>query len=291
MSREKAEIILEARDVYYAYEEGGPYSLKGINLKIHRGSKVAVIGANGCGKSTFFLCCNGIHKPEKGQMYFHGTPIDYSKRGLLDLRSKVGIVFQDPDNQLFFASVYQEISFGPMNLKLPETEVRSRVEQVIEELEIKSFQERPAHGLSGGEKKQVAIADILVMHPEVMILDEPTAALDARHTGIVNDIVDQLAEEGITILMATHDMDYALSWADEIVLMKDGKVLAQGDPISVCTQSELLKQANQRTPQVLILYEKLVKKGILPKGLKPPVSMKELEEYIDRCKYVQGAVT
>lgn len=281
MSDALDDIIIEAKDVYYSYEEDGPQSLDGISLKIRRGQKVAFMGANGCGKSTFFLCCNGIYKPDQGTIFFNGSPIDYSKKGLLALRSKVGVIFQDPDNQLFSASVYQEISFGPMNLGLPEDKVRKEVEQVIGYLEITPFCDRPAHALSGGQKKQVSIADILVMHPEVIILDEPAAALDAKHTKLVNQIVDRLAEEGITILMATHDMDYALSWADEIVLMHDGKVLLQAEPVTVCTNQEALKRANQEEPAVLRLFERLVSKKILNPGLKPPVSMEELEQYIE----------
>lgn len=275
------DIIIEARDVFYTYEEGSPHSLNGVSLKIKRGQKVAFMGANGCGKSTFFLCCNGIYKPEKGMLLFNGNPIDYSKKGLLSLRGKVGIVFQDPDNQLFSASVYQEISFGPMNLGIPEDLVRKEITQVMDHLEITPFSDRPAHALSGGQKKQVSIADILVMHPEVIILDEPAAALDAKHTKMVNQIVDRLAEEGITILMATHNIDYALSWADEIVLMHEGKVLMQADPVTVCTSQEALMMTNQEEPAVLKLFEQLVKKGILDAKLKPPVSMAELEQYID----------
>lgn len=285
MSEEKIEdsVIIEAKDIYYTYEEGGPHSLNGVSLKIKKGSKVAFMGANGCGKSTFFLCCNGIYKPDKGTLFFQGKPVTYSKKGLLDLRKKVGIVFQDPDNQLFSASVYQEISFGPMNLGLPKEEVRKEIEQVIGDLEITPFRDRPAHALSGGQKKQVSIADILVMHPEVIILDEPAAALDSKHKRIVNQIVDRLAGEGITILMATHDIDYALSWADEIVLMHDGKVLIQADPVTVCMNQEALQMTNQEEPAVLRLYEKLLKKGVFHEGQKPPVSMEELEQYIEQA--------
>lgn len=282
MSMVTEDIIIEAKDVHYAYEEGGPHSLNGVSLRIQRGRKVAFMGANGCGKSTLFLCCNGIYRPDSGTILFNGRPVDYSKKGLLDLRSKVGIVFQDPDNQLFSASVYQEISFGPMNLGLPEDEVRKDIEQVIGYLEITPFRDRPAHALSGGQKKQVSIADILVMHPDVIILDEPAAALDAKHTKIVNQIVDKLAKEGITILMATHDIDYALSWADEIVLMHEGKVLLQADPVTVCTNQEALEMTNQEEPAVLKLFEKLVNKGILKEELQPPVSMEQLEQYIEK---------
>lgn len=284
MNTGTGEIIIEARDIHYSYEDDGPHSLNGVSLKIQKGKKIAFMGANGCGKSTFFLCCNGIYRPDSGTIIFHNKPIDYSKKGLLDLRSKVGVVFQDPDNQLFSASVYQEISFGPMNLGIPEKEVRQEIDKVIEDLEITPFRDRPAHALSGGQKKQVSIADILVMNPEVIILDEPAAALDAKHTKMVNELVEKLATQGITILMATHDIDYALSWADEIVLMHEGRVLIQADPVTVCMDKELLAMSNQEEPIVLKLFEKLLKKGILSKELAPPISMAQLELYIDESE-------
>lgn len=281
MDIDKQDIILEARNVHYAYEKGEPFSLKGVNLQIKRGSRVAFMGANGCGKSTFFLCCNGIYKPDKGELLFAGKPLDYSRKGLLHLRSKVGVVFQDPDNQLFCSSVFQEISFGILNMGVPPDRAIQEVEGIIERLEISSFKDRPAHALSGGQKKQVSIADILVMRPDVMILDEPGAALDARHTKIVNEIVDKLTKEGITVLMATHDMNYALLWADEIVLMHEGQVLMHDSPINVCSQKEVLAMTNQAEPEVLRLFSLLQRKGMIEEGLSPPKDMNELEEYIE----------
>lgn len=274
------DIIIETRDVHYSYEEGGQPSLDGVSLKIKRGKKVAFIGANGSGKSTFFMCCNGIYRPDRGAVLVAGQPIDYSRKGLTAVRRRVGLVFQDPDNQLFSASVYQEISFGPMNLGMPEDEVRKEIERVMDYLEITPFRERPAHALSGGQKKQVTIADVLVMHPDVIILDEPASALDAKHTKLMNQIVDKLAREGITIMMATHDMDYALEWADEIVLMHEGKVLLQADPVTVCESREALAMTNQEEPAVLKLFRRLVERGVLEEGLRPPVSFGQLERYI-----------
>lgn len=281
MKSGEKDVIIEARELCYSYEEGGERALNHVNLKIERGRKVAFMGANGSGKSTFFLCCNGIFRPESGTLLFDGRPVEYTKKGLLDLRRRVGIVFQDPDNQLFLSSVYQEISFGPMNLGMREEDVKREVEQVIEKLEITPFRERPAHALSGGQKKQVSIADVLVMHPEVVILDEPAAALDAKHAKIVREIVDKMAAEGITVLMATHNIDYALEWADEIVLMQEGRVLLQGDPVTVCRNQEALQMANQEPPAVLTLYKKLVEKGVLKQEGNVPRSLAQLGRYID----------
>ena len=165
------EVILKAENVFYSYDDGKTHSLNGLSLEIRRGKKIAVMGANGSGKSTFFLCCNGVYRPSEGTIYFHGKPVDYSRKGLLQLRQKVGIVFQDPDNQLFSASVFQEISFGILNLGVPEEEARKEVERIMDEMEITPYRDRPTHALSGGQKKQVSIADILIMKPEIVILD------------------------------------------------------------------------------------------------------------------------
>ena len=270
--------VIEAQDVSYTYDGNSEKALDGLSLKIRRGAKVAFMGGNGSGKSTFFLCLNGIRRPDGGTIYIDGKPVEYTRKGLLDVRGKVGIVFQEPDSQLFSASVYEEISFGILNLGADEDTARREVERVIEELEITPFQDRPAHALSGGQKKQVAIADILVMHPEVMILDEPAAALDPKHTRKVQQIVDRLTEKGITVLMATHDIDYAYSWADEIVLMHRGKVIRQGTPFEVCSDREALKAASLEVPAVLRMHERLKEKGLVPQDAAPPGNIDELVE-------------
>lgn len=280
-----SDMILEAKGLCFSYDGEKVYSLNNLNLQIKRGQKVAFMGANGSGKSTFFLCCNGIHRPDKGVLYFDGKPVDYSRKGLLNLRSKVGIVFQDPDDQLFSASVFQEISFGILNLGVPKKQAEEEVERIIRQLEITPFKDRPTHSLSGGQKKQVSVADILVMHPDIMILDEPAASLDPKHTRIVNQIVDQLTKEGITVLMATHDMDYALEWADEIVLMHEGRVLLKGDPVTVCSDKKALEMTNLEVPAVLRLYDSLCRKGMLSKKLETPKNLEMLESYIEKIPY------
>lgn len=276
-----ADIILKAEDLYFSYDDDNSHSLNGLSLEIKKGQKVAVMGANGSGKSTFFLCCTGIHKPQKGKLYLDGKEVKYNKKGLLDLRSKVGIVFQDPDNQLFSASVYQEISFGILNLGVSEEQAKKEVEEVIDYLEITPFRSKPTHALSGGQKKQVSIADILVMHPEIIILDEPAAALDPRHTTMVNRIVEQMTENGITVLMATHDVNYAYEWADEVILFHEGKVLMNGSPEEVFGNRAALRQTNLEPPAVLELFESLCKKGILKSSLPFPKNLKALEGYIE----------
>lgn len=279
-----SDIILKAEDLYFSYDDEQSHSLNGLSLEIKKGQKIAFMGANGSGKSTFFLCCTGTLKPQKGKLFFHNKEVTYKKKELLDLRSKIGIVFQDPDNQLFSASVYQEISFGPLNLGHSEEETKKEVEEVIDYLEITPFRHKPTHALSGGQKKQVSIADILVMKPEIIILDEPAAALDPKHTTMVNHIVDQMTQNGITVLMATHDVDYAYEWADEVLLFHEGKVLMHGTPAQVFSNRGVLKQTNLEPPAVLELFESLCRKGILKSSLPLPKNLNTLEKYISDVK-------
>lgn len=279
-----SDIILKAEDLFFSYDDEQSHSLNGLSLEIKKGQKIAFMGANGSGKSTFFLCCTGILKPQKGKLFFHNKEVTYKKKELLDLRSKIGIVFQDPDNQLFSASVYQEISFGPLNLGHSEEETKKEVEEVIDYLEITPFRHKPTHALSGGQKKQVSIADILVMKPEIIILDEPAAALDPKHTTMVNHIVDQMTQNGITVLMATHDVNYAYEWADEVLLFHEGKVLMHGTPAQVLSNRGVLKQTNLEPPAVLELFESLCRKGILKSSLPLPKNLNTLEKYISDVK-------
>ncbi|MGI5946012.1 MAG: energy-coupling factor ABC transporter ATP-binding protein [Lachnospiraceae bacterium] len=275
-----SEIILEAENLCFTYDGSRTPALKECSIQIRRGSKVAVLGANGSGKSTFFLCCNGIHKPSMGRLYYKGRPVDYSRKGLLDLRRKVGIVFQDPDNQLFSASVYQEISFGILNLGASKEQAKEATERIMEEMNISAFREKPVHALSGGQKKLVSIADVLVMEPEIVIMDEPASALDPRHTELVNRAVDQMSEKGITVIMATHDVDYAFAWADEAAVFHEGRVLRQGPPDEVFADQKLLAETHLVQPAVMRLFNRLCQKNILDSSLSMPRNVDELEKYL-----------
>ncbi len=278
----KTDVILQAEGLTYTYEGGDSPALQDLSLSVERGKRIALMGANGSGKSTFLLCCTGICRPQKGKLLFDGKEVSYDRKSLLHLRSKVGLVFQDPDTQLFSASVYQEISFGILNLGIPEEEAAKEVERVMDRLGIAPFRHKPTHALSGGQKKLVSIADILVMHPEVIILDEPAAALDPRHTDMVNRLVDRMTEEGMTVIMATHDVNYAYEWADEVVLFHEGRVLAQGTPSEVFRDREALERTHLERPVVLKLFEDLCSQGVLDAGLPYPAAMTVLEEYLVR---------
>lgn len=273
------ENIVIAEGLHYTYEDGTE-ALKGIDLKIKFGEKVAVMGANGSGKSTFFLHLNGILKPQEGRILIDEEPIDYSRKGLLEVRKKVGIVFQNPDDQLFSASVKQEIAFGVLNLGVPEKEAAEKVDKLMDDLNITSYADKPTHFLSGGQKKRVAIADILVMDPSLIILDEPSAALDPKHARMIDGIVDKLNDKGITILLSTHDTERALIWADRIVLFDGGEIVGQGTPEEIFSDKALLDRTNLEQPAVLQIFDSLCQAGILDKSMKKPHRVEDLQSYI-----------
>lgn len=277
----KMESIIKADNLYFTYDGEDTPALNGLSLDIQKGKKIAVMGANGSGKSTFFLCLNGILKPQKGTLSFCGTPYSYDRKSLLELRHRIGIVFQDPDNQLFSASVLQEISFGILNLGADSETALKETEKIMDALDITELKDRPTHILSGGQKKQVAIADILVMHPDIVILDEPAAALDPKHTALVNGIIDQMTEAGLTVLISTHDPDYAFSWADQIILFHQGRVLKSGSPIEVFSDQAALTLTNLSRPAVLSIYESLCRKKIINAGIPIPKNLMELKQIIE----------
>ena len=277
----KMESIIKADNLYFTYDGENTPALNGLSLDIQKGKKIAVMGANGSGKSTFFLCLNGILKPQKGTLSFCGTPYSYDRKSLLELRHRIGIVFQDPDNQLFSASGLQEISFGILNLGADSETALKETEKIMDALDITELKDRPTHILSGGQKKQVAIADILVMHPDIVILDEPAAALDPKHTALVNGTIDQMTEAGLTVLLSTHDPDYAFSWADQIILFHQGRVLKSGSPIEVFSDQAALTLTNLSRPAVLSMYGSLCRKKIINTGIPIPKNLMELEQIIE----------
>jgi len=247
--------LLETEELYFQYEESVP-ALKGLNIKVNRGRTTAFIGGNGAGKTTLFLCLNGILKPDAGRIYFDGRQLDYSRKGLTQLRSRVGIVFQDPDDQLFSASVTQDISFGPMNLKLPEDEVKKRVSLALQRTGTIHLKERPTHSLSYGEKKRVAIAGVLAMEPEILILDEPTSGLDPGGVSEIMKLLKGLKDNlGLTVIFATHDIDLVPLYADYTYVLERGRMILEGTPKEIFREKDLLRRVKLRLPRVCHLME------------------------------------
>ena len=270
--------ILECKNLSFKYPDG-TLALRDVTIKLKKGKKIAFLGVNGSGKSTLFLNFNGILKPSGGTIYYGGEEIKYNGKYLKQLRKNIGIVFQDPENQLFSANVYQEVSFGAMNLKLPEEEVRIRVDKALNDTGMYSFKDKAVHFLSYGQKKRVSISDILVMEPEVIILDEPTSSLDPKHSSQVVEMLDELNSKGMTVILSTHDVDLAYQWADYIFIMKDGALVKEGAPEEIFQDSEFLQQCYLKKPTILTIYEELVGLGkieqdkVVPRGLAELISI------------------
>lgn len=266
--------ILATEGLDYTYPNG-TQALKGVSLKIPKGSKVAILGPNGAGKSTLFLHFNGILKPQRGKVIYEGKELRYDRTSLLNLRQKVGIVFQDPDTQLFSASVIQEVSFGPFNLGLPEAEVRKRVEKALALTGIEDLADKPTHFLSYGQKKRVCLAAVLAMEPEVLILDEPTAYLDPQLVRQLIDFLEELHRQGRTVILSTHDVDLAYTWADQVFILKAGELVTSGRPEEVFADHKLVEEAGLTLPWIWEVYQRLKELG-WPVKAPPPRSKEEL---------------
>lgn len=268
------EILLQVEDLCYSYGQGEQV-LKGINFTVKRGERIAVLGSNGAGKSTCFLNMNGVLWPQSGRILYLGKEI--RKKDLHELRKNVGIVFQDADTQIIASTVYSEVSFGPMNLKLSREEVKRRVEDALDSMNLKEMKDRPPHYLSGGEKKRVSIADIIAMESQIVIFDEPTASLDPVHVEMVTDVLDNMSKMGKTLLISTHDVDFAYRWADRAVVFAQGTILADGTVGEVFENDRILEQANLKKPILLQVYESLVRNGVLERGRDVPRNLESLE--------------
>ena len=271
--------ILSVEDLYYTYGNGKA-ALDGVNVDIYEGEKIAVIGSNGSGKSTFFLNINGVFTPQEGKIIYRGNVT--SKKNLKDLRKNIGIVFQDADNQIIASTVRAEVGFGPMNLKLPKEEVIKRVEEALIYMNISDFKDRPPHYLSGGEKKRVTIAGIIAMKSEIIIYDEPTAALDPLNTMMLEEVLAKLSSEGKTMLISTHDVDFAYRWAQRVLVFCKGKIIADGTPLEIFLNTEVLKQANLKQPTMLEVYESLVEKQMLADTKAYPKNTEEFKKMLGK---------
>lgn len=248
--------MLEVKNLKYSYN-ADYQALKGVSLKVERGDMIALLGKNGAGKSTLFLHLNGIYQPDEGQVFIDGEELKYDKKSLLKFRQKVGIVFQNPDDQIFAPTVEEDVAFGPLNLGLSMEEVQDRVTEVLERVGMSGYEKTAPHHLSGGQKKRVAIAGILAMKPEIMVLDEPTAGLDPQGVEDLSKLLDELNEEGITIIISTHEVDLVPNYANRVFVLVDGLLIGEGTPKEIFAQPEILEKANLKVPIVTGLFQQL----------------------------------
>ena len=272
------EVIIKVEDLGYTYSDGfeeeivssdAPPALKDVSLEIKRGEYLAVLGHNGSGKSTLAKLINLILTPTSGKIYIDGADVtreDLTEDELFEVRRKIGMVFQNPDNQLVATVVEEDVAFGPENLGLPREEIRKRVDDALKTVGMTEYLRHAPHKLSGGQKQRIAIAGIIAMKPDVIIFDESTAMLDPKGRADVVSIMEKLnREEGITVVNITHYMDEAAR-ADRVVVINDGRLIADGTAEKVFEKVELLHSVGLESTQGAELLFELKSCGIKIEG-------------------------
>ena len=234
--------VLELQGVAHAYPDGHQ-ALFGVDLHVHRGERVALLGPNGAGKTTLVLHLNGILMPGAGTVSVSGLPV--TKANLQEIRRRVGIVFQDPDDQLFMGTVRQDVAFGPANLGVRGDELDARVMDALAKVGMEAYADRPPHHLSFGQRRRVAVATVLAMEPEILVLDEPSSNLDPASRRELADILSSL---DVTVLMVTHDLPYALELCQRSVILHDGVVAADGSTLDLLGDAELMRRHRLELP-------------------------------------------
>ncbi len=246
---------MEVQDTNNAFELSGVTfryeditALSDLSLTIPAGRRIAILGANGSGKSTLLRMLDGLYFPDKGTVTAFGRPLTEEALQIDEFafafRRRVALVFQNPDVQLFNPTVFDEVAFGPLQLRWERQEILRRVDETLAEMEITHLKDRSPHRLSGGEKKRVALASVLILEPEVLLMDEPTAALDPKSRGQVIDFLADTAGSGRTVITATHDLDIIQDIADHCFVFQNGQVVGQGKPAAILADRELLESTN-----------------------------------------------
>ena len=252
--------VIEFEQVHFSYPGGEREILCGIDLKIESGSFVAVLGHNGSGKSTLAKHMNAILTPTEGRVLVHGIDTADENR-LLDVRRKVGMVFQNPDNQIVANVIEDDVAFAPENLGVPPEEIRQRVDTALRQVGMYEFRQHAPHLLSGGQKQRVAIAGVIAMQPDIIVLDEPTAMLDPQgRQEVVSTVTRLCRENGMTVVLITHHMDECVG-ADRLVVMSEGRIVADGSPAAVFSQVELMEREGLTVPETTRLLFDLRAEG------------------------------
>ena len=272
--------LIECQNVSYEYPNRGQ-ALREVTLSIEEGKKTAIIGPNGAGKSTLFLHFNGVLKPKYGQVLFQGEPIVYRNKELSQLRKEVAVILQNPDDQIFSATVEEDVAFGPLNLGLPREEVEARVDEALALVDMSNLRERPSQQLSFGQRKRLALAGALAMRPKVLIMDEPTAGLDPHMVQEVLELTEELHMKGITLIMSTHEMEVAYSWANDFKVVHQGRLLFSGGADELFANRSLLELLGFQAPPVYRMNEEMVRSGLMV--TEPiPKNMTELRLKVNR---------
>ncbi len=268
---------ISASNVKFSYDEKGKNVLNGVNLKVNKGEFVALLGHNGCGKSTMAKTLNAMLLPKEGVVYIDGMDTS-DDEVTYEIRRNVGLVLQNPDNQLVASIIEEDVAFGPENLGLEPKEIRRRVDNALKAVDMYEYRTHAPHKLSGGQKQRVAIAGIIAMEPSCIVFDEPTAMLDPNGREEVMRTIKTLKEKGITIVLITHYMDEAVL-ADRVIVMDNGEILIEGAPESVFSQVNLLKKHSLDVPQATELAYKLIGVGI--RFSKMPLTAYECVDFLE----------
>ncbi len=271
-----SDYLLEMQGVDYTYPMAEQAAVKNLSFRLPAGRKTALIGQNGCGKSTLFLLADGLFRPQQGEILLDGVPLKFDRQTLNRWRQRVGLVFQDPEQQLVAPTVESDISYGLCNQNLPTTEIADRVQQTLADFQLTELARRPLHHLSLGQKKRVSIAGVMTLRPDLVLLDEPTAYLDALQTKNLLLELDSIAQSGTTLLIATHDLDFVYQWADWILVMQQGSLLLEGETLAVFEQLQALPDLELGLPLLWQVW------NMLPPAIKlktvPPRSIKKLHD-------------
>lgn len=238
--------VFDVRDIMFRYSD--VTALDGLSLTVRRGERCALLGANGSGKSTLLRILDGLDDPQSGDVLFCGSPLTQQRlqddRFAFDFRRRVGFVFQNPDVQLFCATIFDELAFGPLQLRWPNDEIRRRVTETLESMEIAHLKDRSPHQLSIGEKKSVALASVLILDPEILLLDEPTASLDPKNESRMIDFLFNCKDGARTVVTATHDLGVARDTSDRCFIFQNGRIAASGNPAELLSDTSLLERTN-----------------------------------------------
>ena len=267
--------MIEIKNLVYSYEEAVKSAVDDVSLSIEKGEFIAVLGHNGSGKSTLAKCLNGLFRPTSGDVIVDGMNTKEDE-DIWKIRARAGMVFQNPDNQIVATVVEEDVAFGAENLAVEQSELRQRVDEALAAVEMTEYKDDQPHKLSGGQKQRVAIAGILAMNPDYIILDEPTAMLDpVGRQEVMNTILRLNKEEGKTIILITHFMNEAVE-ADRVAVMEEGKLILEGPPRDVFNQVDTMKSLGLDVPQVTELAARLKAVGVpLPDGIL------DREEFVD----------
>jgi cobalt/nickel transport system ATP-binding protein len=275
-----SEYLLEFQDIYYSYPMATAPTLQGLSLRLPKYKKTALIGQNGCGKSTLFLIADGLAKPDRGVVTLDNLPLTFDRANLKRWRQRVGLVFQDPEQQLVAPTVAADISYGLCNQGLPESAVAAKVMQTLADFDLESLAMSPLQHLSLGQKKRVSIAGVMALQPELLLLDEPTAYLDPVQTRNLLIELDAIAKLGTTLLIATHDLDFVYQWADWVLVMERGRLITEGETLTVFAQLQSLPDFSLGMPLLWQMWSRLSPMPAVP----APRSIDEFTSYLEKYR-------